>query len=119
MVKTKPKTVEEVLDKVEEDKKTLAEKLCVLIKKTVPKAEETVRRGRITFTLGGKDFAGVRLTKQHVDLLFIGGANLSSAQLKGQGTIGDPKHLEVYSFEKMDENETKRLLREAASTSTL
>jgi len=43
------------------------------------------------------------------------GSSLSSPQLKGQGTIGDPKHLEVYKVKNFDETETKRLLLEEAA----
>jgi hypothetical protein len=115
MVKTKPKTADEIFSKVDDDKKAIAESLRIFIKVAVPKATEIVRRGRITFALDGKDFAGIRLTKQHVDLLLMHGDSLSSPLLKGQGTIGDPKHIEVYSFKNFDVNESKRLLKEAAA----
>ena len=115
MVKTKPKTADEIFSKVDDDKKLIAEKLRTFIKATLPKATEIVRRGRITYTLDGKDFAGIRLTKQHVDLLLMHGDSLSSPRLKGQGTIGDPKHIEVNTLKNFDENEAKRLLKEAAA----
>lgn len=114
MVKTKPKTADEIFSRVDNDKKAIAESLRIFIKISVPKATEIVRRGKITYTLDGKDFAGIRLTKQHVDLLLMHGDSLSSPQLKGQGTTGDPKHIEVNSFKNFDENEAKRLLKEAA-----
>ena len=116
MVKAKPKTADEIFSKVEDDKKALAERLRGLIKGTIPKAVEIVRRGRITYTLNGKDFAGIRLTKQHVDLLFMHGASLSSSFLKGQGTIGDPKHIEVNTIRNFSDAEAKRLLLEEAAT---
>jgi hypothetical protein len=115
MVKIKPKTLDEIFSKVDEDKKIIAEKLRSLIKATLPKAVEIVRRGRITYTIDGKDVAGMRLTKQHVDLVFMQGASLSSPHLKGQGTIGDPKHIEVNTFKNFDEIEAQRLLKEAAT----
>ena len=114
MVKTKQKTADEIFNKVDEDKKAIAESLRMVIKMTVPKATEMVRRGKITYTMNGKDFACIRLTKQHVDLLLMHGQSLSSPLLKGQGTIGDPKHIEINSFKNFDEKETKRLLKEAA-----
>jgi hypothetical protein len=117
MVKTKPKTTDEIFSKVEDDKKALAESLRTFVKATMPKSVETIRQGRITYTMNGKDFAGIRLTKQHVDLLFMHGASLSSPHLKGQGTIGDPKHIEVYDIKKFDKAEAKRLLEEAATFS--
>ena len=116
MVKTKPKTIDEILIKIEENKKAIAERLRTLIKATLPKAVEIIRRGRITYTLNGKDFAGIRLTKQHVDLLFLHAPSLSSPHLKGQGTIGDPKHIEVFALKSLDEAEAKRLLKEEAAT---
>ena len=116
MVKSKPKTADEIFSKVDDDKKAIAQSLRNFVKATLPKAVETVRRGRLTYTMNGKDFAGIRLTKQHVDLLFLRGSSLSSTRLKGQGTIGDPKHLEVYTMENFDQNEAKRLLLEEAAT---
>lgn len=114
-MKSKPKTIDEIFSKVEPEQKEIAERLRILVKATVPKAVETVRRGRITFTLGGKDFAAIRPTKLHADLLYMHGDSLSSTLLKGQGTIGDPKHIEVYSLKNFDEAEAKRLLREGAA----
>ena len=95
MVKTKPKTADEIFSKVDDDKKAIAESLRIFIKMAVPKSTEIVRRGKITYALDGKDFAGIRLTKQHVDLLLMHGPSISSPLLKGQGTIGDPSHIEV------------------------
>ncbi len=114
-MKSKPKTIDEIFSKVEPEQKAIAERLRILVKATVPNAAETVRRGRITFTLWGKDFAAIRPTKQHADLLYMNAGSLSSTLLKGQGTIGDPKHMEVYSLKNFDEVEAKRLLREAAA----
>ncbi len=115
MVKFRHTTVEEILSKVDDDKKPIAERLRALVKGLLPQATEMVRQERITFTLNGKDFSGIRITKQHVDLLFLYGASLSSPQLKGQGTIGDPKHIEVYAFKSFDEAEARRLLKEEAA----
>ncbi len=101
--------------KVEEGDKLIAERLRVLVRTTISSAEETIRQGRITYTLGGKDFAGIRLANGHVDLLFLAGSSLSSPRLRGQGTTDDPKHLEVYSLRNFDETEAKRLLTDAAA----
>jgi hypothetical protein len=119
MVKTKPKTSDEIFSKVDDDKKAIAESLRIFIKTAVPKSVEIVRLGKITFTLDGKDFAGIRLTKQHVDLFLMRGGSLSSPLLKGQGTTGDPKHIEVHTFKNFDKAEVKRLLQEAATVSAV
>ncbi|MCW4010770.1 MAG: DUF1801 domain-containing protein [Candidatus Bathyarchaeota archaeon] len=116
MVKSKHRTVEEVLNAVDEDKKPLVKRLRELVKGNVPKVVESVRSERITYALNDKDIAALRVTKQHVDLLFLRGKSLSSTQLKGQGTIGDPKHLEVYNLKNFDDTEAKRLLKEEAAT---
>jgi hypothetical protein len=114
MVKRKHKTVEEIISKVEDDKKLVVERLRASIKRIFPKASEIVRQKRITYTLNKRDFSAIRLTKQHVDLLFLQGSSLSSPKLKGQGTIGDPKHIEIHSLKNFDEAETTRLLKEEA-----
>jgi hypothetical protein len=115
VVKSKPKTTDEIFSKVDDGNKKIAETLRVLVKATLPKAVESVRQGKITYTMDGKDFAGIRITKQHVDLLFLRNPSLSSPKMKGQGTIGDPKHLEVINLKNFDEHEAKRLLKEAAA----
>jgi hypothetical protein len=116
MVKSKPKTAEEIFSKVDDDKKAVAEQLRLLVKATVPKAAEIIRLGRITYMLDGKDFAGIRLTKQHVDLMFFRANSLSSPHLKGQGTATDPKHLQVFASKDFDETVAKRLLKEASES---
>ncbi len=119
MVKTKPKTADEIFSKVDDEKKLLAERLRILVKETLPKAIEMVRHGNLTYTLNGKDFAGIRLTKAHVDLLFMNGDRLSSSALKGQGTIKDPKHIQIVTLKNFNEAEAKRLLREEAAIISL
>jgi hypothetical protein len=116
MPKTKHLTIEEILSKTDDYQKPIAEKLRFLARNTIPNSEEQVRRERITFSINGRDFAGIRFTNKHVDLLFLHGDSLSSPQLKGQGTIGDPKHIEINNLQKFDETEAKRLLQEAAAT---
>ncbi len=115
MVKTKPKTAEEVLNKAEDKNKQVAYKLRILVRRVVPKVMEIVRRGRITYTLNGKDFAAIRLTKAHVDLLFMQGNRISSSLLKGQGTTSDPVHVEVVAWKSVNEEEIVRLLKDAAA----
>ncbi len=115
MVKTKPKTVEEVLKKAEDKDQQVAYKLRILVRSVVPKTEEIVRRGRITYKLNGKDFAAIRLTKQHVDLIFFGGQRLSSSLLKGKGSLKDPRHLQVSTMKSFDQAEATRLLKDAAA----
>jgi len=115
VVKSKPKTVEEVLKKAEDKDQQVAYKLRILVRSVVPKTEEIVRRGRITYKLNGKDFAAIRLTKAHVDLLLFGGERLSSSLLKGTGSLKDPRHIQVASMKNFDQAEATRLLKDAAA----
>jgi hypothetical protein len=115
MVKSKPKTVEEVLKKSQDKDQQVAYRLRILVRSVVPKAAEIVRRGRITYTLNEKDFAAIRLTKQHVDLLFFCGNQLSSSLLKGKGDLKDPRHVQVTNMNSLDQAEVTRLLKDAAA----
>jgi hypothetical protein len=114
MVKGKEKTTEEILKKLDLRRKEITQKLRYLIKKTVPGAVEMVRRGRITYAVGGKDFAWISHSKNHVDLDFVCGTRLSSALLKGRGKGKDVKHIEISAIDKMDEKELTGLLKDAA-----
>ncbi len=118
MAKPKHMTVEEILTKVDVSKKPIVERVRNLIRQVFPKATETVRKERIEYTLNGKVFSGIRVTKQHVDLMFLNNPSLSSPRMKGQGTIGDPKHIEIYALKSFDEAETQRLLKEEAAASS-
>jgi len=115
MVKSKPKTADEIFSKIGDNIKLIAERLRNLVKATLPQATETVKQGKFTYKIGGKDSVSIRIAKQHVDLLFMHGASLSSPHLRGQGTIGDPKHLEVTTLKNFDESDAKRLLLEEAA----
>jgi len=115
MVKSKPKTADEIFSKIDDNIKQIAERLRILVKATLPQATESVRQGKFTYKISGKDCASIRLAKPHVDLEFMHGASLSSPHLKGQGTVGDLKHLEVTTLKNFDENDAKRLLLEEAA----
>jgi len=117
MVKSKPKTIEEVLRKYEPEQTALAERLRSLVKTTLPDASETVRRGVITYVVNGKDFATVHLFKNHVDLGLTGGSKMDDKKLKGTGTGKDLKHVKIVSAKTLNEAELVRLLREAAALS--
>jgi hypothetical protein len=115
MVKSKPKTIEEILRKFEPDQTAIAERLRTIVKATLPKASETVRRGVITYVLDGKDFAMVRLFKDHVDLGLASGAKIDDKKLKGRGKGKDLRHIKIASSKTLNEAEITRLLKEAAA----
>jgi hypothetical protein len=114
MVKSKEKTIEEILNKLDLKQKEITEKLRSLIKKTVPDAVEMVRQGKITYAITGKDFAWISQSKDHVDLDFVCGTRLGSAYLKGRGKGKDIRHIEINAINKMDEKELPRLLKDAS-----
>ncbi len=115
MVKGKHRTVDEILARADVGQRNTAERIRVIVKDIFPTADEIVRQGRISYTLKGKDFSGIRIANGHVDLIFPIGHSLSSTQLKGQGSIGDPKHIEVRTLKNFDQKEVVRLLKEAAA----
>ena len=114
MVKNKEKTTGEILNKLDLRQREITEKLRSLIKKTVPEAVEMVRRARITYAVGGKDFAWISHSKNHVDLDFVCGTRLSSALLRGRGKGKDVKHVKVKAMDRVDEKELIGLLKDAA-----
>jgi hypothetical protein len=115
MVKSKPKTIEEVLGKFEPEQTAIAQKLRSLVKTTLPDASETVRRGVLTYILNNKDFARIHLYKDHVDLGLLVGSKLDAKLLQGKGTEKDIRHVKIVSMKNMDEAEITRLLKEAAA----
>jgi hypothetical protein len=114
MVRSKGKTIEEILNKLDLRQKELTERLRYLIKKTVPDAVETVRLGKITYEIGGKDFAWISQSKDHLDVDFVCGTRLGSINLKGRGKGKDIKHVEVSAVNETDEKELSRLLKDAS-----
>ena len=112
MVKSKPKTIEEILKKFEPEQNAIAEKLRSIIKTTLPDASETVRRGLITYIVKDKDFATISLFKDHVDLGLHVGNKLDDKKLKGTGHI---RHLKLVSLKSVEEEEITRLLKEAVT----
>ncbi len=115
MVKSKPKTIEEILHKFDPEQTAIAERLRSLIKTTLPGALETVRRGVITYVVDGKDFATVQLFKDHVDLGLAHGAKADDKKLKGTGEGKDVKHIKVVSAKTLNEAEITRLLKNVAA----
>ena len=115
MVKSKPKTLEEILGKLDSKQKEIAEKVRAIIKTVVPDAVEMVRRGKITYVLNGKDFANISLYKAHVDLDLVAGTKVGSDLLKGRGTGKDVRHIKITTMKNIEEPEFTRLLRDAAA----
>jgi predicted transcriptional regulator len=62
-MKNYPKTVEEILSTLDSQQREITEKLRTLIKNTLSTAEETVKRGSITYVLEDKNLFGYAITK--------------------------------------------------------
>ncbi len=92
--------------------KELAQRLRVLVKKTLPDAVETVKWGNLMYILDGKNLAWIVEYKDHVDLGFFVGAKLNSKLLEGTGK--GIRHIKFMSERDVDEAEFTRLLRQAA-----
>ena len=118
-MKNYPKTVTEILSKTDPKQKEITEMLRFLVKGTLPKAEETVKRGSITYVLNGKNIARIRHFKNHVDLGFFMGTRLSSPDLKGRGKKDSWRHIEVKNSKSADALEIGRLLGDAARMAQL
>jgi len=115
MVKSKPKTIEEILRKFEPEQTAISQRLRSIVKAVLPDATETIRRGVITYVNNNRDFARIHLFKDHVDLGLLGGMKLDDRHLKGKGTVKDLKHVKIVSAKNVDEAEITRLLKEAAA----
>ena len=90
----------------------LAQKLRKLVKKTLPDAVETVKRGNPMYLLDGKNLAWIVGYSDHADLGFFVGAKLDSKLLEGTGK--GIRHIKVRNEDDIKEAEFVRLLKEAA-----
>lgn len=110
--KAKGKSVVTITKKLDPQKRSLFFKLRALVKKTLPKAVETVKWGNIVYLLDGKNLAWLFFAKDHVDFGFFMGAKLKSKLLEGTGK--GLRHIKVRTQADVKVPEFKKLLREAA-----
>jgi hypothetical protein len=111
------KTIDEILDALQLSQREVLQSLRSLVKRTVPETVELVKKGRVVYKLGAKDFVWISLFQSHVDLEFAMGASLSSDLLKSRGVSQrdeNVRHVEVSDFKK-SERELSRLLAKAAT----
>ena len=120
MVKRRTNTVDEILSNLEPGRKEITEKFRSMVKNTIPRVTEIVRRGKITYVLNGKDFASIRTTQSHVDLLFVCGTTCDSYLFKESGSRRDDlRHVKIKNMSDLDESELVRLLKEAERIAAL
>jgi hypothetical protein len=116
MVNKDKRTLEEVLNSLDEKQRQTTINLQDLIKNIVPQATEIIRHANITYVLDGKDFVWLTQANGHVDVEFAIGASLDSELLRGHGIKEKSpivRHVEVHAFPKYAP-EVARLLREAS-----
>lgn len=104
--------VDSLVKKLNPKLRELAEKLRVIVKKTLPNAVETVKWGNPTYIIDGKNVTWLLTYRDHVDLGFFKGAQLKSKLLEGTGK--GLRHIKVRTVADIQEEEFSRLLREAA-----
>lgn len=113
MGNSEKRTLEEVLNSLEEKQRQTTQKLQKLIKSIIPESTEIIRHGNITFVLNGKDFVWLNQASGHVDVEFANGGSLASMFLKTHGTKEENecvRHVEVDNLEKV-QSEIERLLK--------
>ncbi len=113
-MKNYPKTIDEILCTLDSEEKVLTQSLRSVIKNTLPKVQETVKRGSITYVLNGKNLVRIRNYKKHIDLGFYNGDRLSSTLLRTRGRGRSWRHLEINSVEQINDPEIKRLIEKSA-----
>jgi hypothetical protein len=116
MVNKEKRTLDEILNSLDEKQRQTTQNLRNLIKNIIPETVEIIRRGNITFVLSGKDFVWLTQANGHVDVEFFMGASLDSDLLRDRGIQEkneSVRHVEVHSFKKT-QPELSRLLRDAA-----
>ncbi|MGD6810722.1 MAG: DUF5655 domain-containing protein [Candidatus Bathyarchaeia archaeon] len=107
------RTLEEVLNSLDEKQRQTTQSLQNLIKSIIPEATEIIRHGSITYVLDGKNFVWLTQANGHVDVEFANGVSLASMLLKSHGIKEKNKsvrHVEVHNFEKYSD-EVARLLK--------
>lgn len=105
------KSVEEIISKLDPEKKKLANRLRQIVKKTLPDAIETVKWRNITYLHKEQDLAWIIVYGDHLDFGFFKGAMLKSDRLEGTGK--GLRHIKVRNEEDIDEPEFSRLLKDA------
>jgi hypothetical protein len=113
------RTLEEVLNSLDEKQRKTTQSIQLLIKSIVPETVQIIRHGNITYVRDGKDFVWLTQANGHVDVEFAMGASLDSCLFKDHGIKEKNslvRHIEVHSFEK-HQQELSRLLHDAARIS--
>lgn len=107
------RTLEEVLNSLDEKQRKTTQRLQNLIKNIIPESTEIIRHGNITYMLNGRDFIWLIQVSGHVNVEFANGGSLASMLLKTHGTKEANecvRHVEVDNLENV-QSELIRLLK--------
>lgn len=116
MVNKEKRTLDEVLNSLNDKQKQIIQSLRSLIRSILPESQEIIRRGNITYRVDGKDFVWLTNASDHIDVEFAMGAALDSDLLRNHGIKEKNelvRHIEVRTYEKTAP-ELTRLLKDAA-----
>ncbi len=85
---SKPKTIDEYLAPLSDDKRAALEKLRKTIRAAAPKAEECISYGLAAFRLNGKPLVGIGATAKHCAFYLMSSSTVEAHQdeLKGYDT---------------------------------
>ena len=108
----KARTIDAIIANLDPTQKEIANKLRTLIKRTLPKAVETVKWGNITYLINAQNLVWLLFYRDHVNLGFFMGAKLKSQRLEGTGIR--LRHVKIADPKEIDTKEFTRLLRDAA-----
>jgi uncharacterized protein YdhG (YjbR/CyaY superfamily) len=81
----KPRTIDEYLAALSDEKRAALEKLRETIKAAAPKAEECISYGLAAFRLGGKPLVAFGATANHCALYLMSGSTVEAHQDKLKG----------------------------------
>jgi Domain of unknown function (DU1801) len=81
----KPKTIDEYLAALSDDKRTTLEKLRKTIKATVPEAQECINYGLAAFRFDGKPLVAFGATANHCAFYLMSGSTVEAHQGRSRG----------------------------------
>jgi hypothetical protein len=115
-ITAKVKNVDEMVESLDPNLRATANKLRILMKKTLPEVVEIVKWGNPTYLLKGKNFASIMLGYEgHLNLGFWRGAKVDSKLLEGTGK--GMRHIKVWRESDINEREFAEVIRQAAKFS--
>jgi len=109
----KPKTAVAYINQIpDHNVRKLARKVRLIVRDSVPEAEETMKMGMPCYAMKNKMFASIGDYTKHLNLYFFQGSKLESQLLEGSGK--GMRHIKIEKESDIVPREFSRLLNEAA-----